>query len=71
MIRDSADVVAVLGGHKELSNALRVHWRTVYNWTRPQRRIPADMWHHVAAVPRAQRAGITVSILASLPFNHR
>jgi hypothetical protein len=62
MIRDSADVVAVLGGHKEMSNALRVHWRTVYNWTRPQRRIPADMRHHVAAVPRAQRAGITVAV---------
>ena len=55
MIRDSVDVVAVLGGHKELSNALNVPWRTVYNWTRPERRIPADMWHHVAAVPRRER----------------
>jgi hypothetical protein len=70
MIRDSAEVVALLGGHKELSNALRVHWRTVYNWTRSGRRIPEDMWHHIAAVPGAQKAGITTAVLASLPFNH-
>ena len=71
MIRDSVDVVTVLGGHKELSNALNVPWRTVYNWTRPERRIPADMWHHVAAVPRAESAGITMAVLGSLPFNRR
>jgi hypothetical protein len=71
MVRNSTEVVAVLGGHKELSDALRVHWRTVYNWTRPGRRIPADMWHQIAAVPRAQEVGITVAVLASLPFNRQ
>jgi hypothetical protein len=69
MIRDSAEVVALLGGHQKLSNALRVHWRTVYNWTRPGRRIPQDMWHHVAAAPGAQGAGVSMTILAALPFN--
>jgi hypothetical protein len=71
MIRDSAEVVVLLGGYKELSHELKLHWRSVYNWTRPGRRIPEDMWHHVAAVPGAQKAGITLAILSSLPFNRR
>jgi hypothetical protein len=69
MILNSADAVAALGGYQSLSNALKLHWRTVYNWTRPARRIPEEMWHHVAAVPGAERAGVTMAVLASLSFN--
>jgi hypothetical protein len=71
MIRNSADAVAALGGYQSLSKALKLHWRTVYNWTRPERRIPVDMWHHIAAVPGAEKAGVTMAVLASLPFNSK
>ena len=69
MIRDGADVIAALGGPRELSNILKLPWRTVYNWTRPERRIPADAWHHIAALKRAKEVGVSFQILASLPAN--
>jgi hypothetical protein len=69
MILNSADAVAALGGYQFLAKSLKLHWRTVYNWTRPERRIPEEMWHHIAAVPGAENAGVTMAILASLPLN--
>jgi hypothetical protein len=69
MIRNSVDVVNALGGYHPLSTALKLHWRTVYNWTRPERRILEEMRHHIAAVPGAEHAGVTMAVPASLPFN--
>jgi hypothetical protein len=69
MIRNSVDVVNALGGYHTLSTALKLHWRAVYNLTRPERRIPEEMRHHIAAVPGAEQAGVTMAVLASLPFN--
>jgi hypothetical protein len=37
MIRNSVDVVNALGGYHALSRALKLNWRTIYNWTRPER----------------------------------
>jgi hypothetical protein len=46
----------LLGGYQSLSRALKLPWTTVYNWTRPERRMPEDMWHHIAAVPGVEEA---------------
>jgi hypothetical protein len=68
---NSVEVIAALGGYQSVSKALELHWRTVYNWTQPGRRIPADNWRCLAAIPSAKEAGVTMALLASLPFNRK
>jgi len=59
------DIVDKVGGVRELARSLGRNWKSVHNWTRPGRRIPAEVWPSVAALPAAKKNKITLSVLAS------
>lgn len=69
MFNNARDVLEALGGHQAVADALGMDWRKVHNWKTTGRRIPAEMWPRVAAIPGAKKLGITVNLLASLPYN--
>jgi hypothetical protein len=68
-MRNSRDIILLLGGHRALANAIGEDWKTVHKWTLTDKRIPSRCWLRIAALSAAKKANVTVEVLAAAKPN--
>jgi hypothetical protein len=65
----SRTLIEKLGGVRVVAAHVNEHWKTVHNWTRPGRRIPASFWFSILEMPEAGRSGISAKDFSTLEVN--
>ena len=59
----SRDIINKLGGVRTVADGLGESWKTVHNWTRPGRKIPARFWLSVDRLAKATSADVSIGQL--------
>ena len=63
-MESARDIIEAIGGVRVVATKLDETWKTVHNWTRPGRRIPARYWPNVARIARRiGRKDISLDVL--------